>query len=90
MNNKGKTKGDDEMQVRCWTADEGHVWLHVFDTLPPPVRQRLRSSPFNLCPACLVCFFEPQVRKKQPGLSRERALLAAIELMEAEVRRENK
>jgi hypothetical protein len=55
------------------------------DTLPLSVRRRLRDSPFNLCPACLVTEFLPQTRRRHH--SRERALMAAIELMEAEVRR---
>jgi hypothetical protein len=75
---------DSETQVRCWIGDEGHVWIHYYDELPPAVRRRLRQSPFNLCPACLVCTFLPQVRT--PRLTREKALFAAIEIMEAAVR----
>jgi hypothetical protein len=59
-----------------------------FDTLPTSVRQRLRQSRYNLCPACLVTEFLPKVqsRSRQP---REKALFAAIEVMEAEVRQAN-
>jgi hypothetical protein len=38
--------------VRCLTADEGHVWIHAYDKLPPPVRRRLAESAFNICAAC--------------------------------------
>ena len=40
-------------QVKCLTADAGHVWIHYYDDLPPPVRHRLAESVFNICPACL-------------------------------------
>jgi hypothetical protein len=43
----------DAKQVRCLTLDAGHAWIHVYDTLPPPVRHRLARSVFNICPACL-------------------------------------
>ena len=57
-----------------------------FDGMPSTVRQRLRSSPFNLCPACVVTEVLPKVRRKHPNYAREKALFAAIEIMEAEVR----
>ncbi len=74
---KGKSSGDDGiLQTKCWISTEGHMWMvGFFDKLPAAVRQRLRASPFNLCPACLVTKFAPEVRKKQSGLSRERALV---------------
>jgi hypothetical protein len=75
---------DSENQVRCWTGDQGCRWIHYYDQLPPAVRRRLRQSPFNLCPACLVCTFLPEVRT--PRLTREKALLAGIEIMESAVR----
>jgi hypothetical protein len=40
-------------QVKCLTADEGHVWMGSFDRLPPIVRRRLAQSPFNICAACM-------------------------------------
>jgi len=43
----------DEKQVLCLTADAGHVWIHCYDRLPPPVRRRLAESVFNICPACM-------------------------------------
>lgn len=75
-----------ENQTKCWIASEGHVWMEsYFDTLPAAVRQRLRQSPFNLCPACLVTEFLPKVRLQQQSL--ERALLIAIAVMERELRK---
>ena len=79
-------KQDEILQVRCYTADRGHVWIESYDALPPVVRKRLRNSPFNLCAACLVMFVLPKVRRKYP--TREKALFAAIEIMEAEVRKD--
>jgi hypothetical protein len=70
-------------QVRCWTADQGHVWIHAYDRLPPKVRRRLRDSPFNLCAACLVAYFLPEVPQ---GGTKEQRLFAAITVMEAAVR----
>ena len=51
---KGLRADPDGKQVRCLTADEGHVWMHTYDELPPSVRRRLAESPFNLCPACMA------------------------------------
>jgi hypothetical protein len=85
---KGKLQRDDENQTRCWTATEGHIWMNdYFDDLPPRVRQRLRASPFNLCPACLVVYFMPGVHARHREYSRETALLVAIEAMESTVRK---
>jgi hypothetical protein len=79
-----KTQPQEINQTKCWIATGGHIWMRgYFDTLPVVVRQRLRDSPFNLCPACLVTEFLPKVE----GASRERRLLAAIEIMEAEIRK---
>jgi hypothetical protein len=72
-------------QTFCLIATGGHMWMrHYFDALPPAVRRRLRDSPFNLCPACLVTEFLSKVRSRHS--SRERALLAAIEMMEMQLR----
>jgi hypothetical protein len=76
------------LQVKCLTNDEGHVWIRNYDELPPAVRQRLRESPYNLCAACLEAFVLPEVHRRHPGYTRLKALLSAIELMEAEVRKE--
>ena len=78
-----KMQTDDVDQVRCWTSDEGHVWLHYYDTLPPRVREYLRDAPFNLCPACLTAVFLPKV---PPEGTREQRLFKAIAVMEAAVR----
>jgi hypothetical protein len=86
------SKGSREqvLQVKCLIGDEGHVWIGSYDTLPPPVRQRLRDSPFNLCAACLVMFVLPKVQRRHPSYSRNKALFAGIEMMEAEVRKEER
>jgi len=44
----------DGRQVRCTTFDEGSVWIHGLDKLPPPVRRRLANSHFNICPTCVA------------------------------------
>jgi hypothetical protein len=43
----------DGRQVKCTTFDEGSVWIHGLDKLPPPVRRRLANSRFNICPTCV-------------------------------------
>lgn len=49
-----KRAGDEGgRQVKCLTADAGHVWMPSYDKLPPAVRRRLARSPFNICAACL-------------------------------------
>jgi hypothetical protein len=78
---------DEINQTKCLINTAGHEWMRDFyDTLPSRVRQRLRSSPFNLCAACLQLEVLPKVKAKHRSLSREQALLAAIQIMEAEVR----
>jgi hypothetical protein len=78
---------DDVLQTKCWISTEGHIWMKgYYDELPPAIRRRLQISMFNLCPACLVTKFMPQVRSRHPGLSDAKALLRAIEVMEAELR----
>jgi hypothetical protein len=80
-------KDEIENQTKCLINTLGHIWMEgYFDTLPRPVRQRLRSSPFNLCPACLMTKVLPKVRPQHPNYPREKLLFAAIEVMEAEVR----
>ena len=86
---RARSVDDDTGQTKCWIATAGHIWMEsYFDTLPRSVRQRLQSSPFNLCAACLVTEFLPKVRSQ--NLSREKALMAAIAMMEAELRGERK
>jgi hypothetical protein len=81
-----RTKQNTEInQTKCWIATHGWVWMEgYYDTLPASVRRRLRDSLFNLCPACLVTEFLPKVRSRYN--SRDRALIAAIEMMEKELR----
>jgi hypothetical protein len=75
------------MKQRVKPNDEGHVWIHTYDSLPPPVRLRLRNSDFNVCAACLLAYVLPEVRAKHPSWPREKLLIAGIEIMEAEVRK---
>jgi hypothetical protein len=83
-----KSSNGEINQTKCWIATEGHIWMaDYFDTLPQRVRQRLRQSPFNLCPACLVTKFMPEVRRRHRQYSHEAAPLAAIEIMELQVSR---
>jgi hypothetical protein len=86
----GREQGREQevMQVKCLTGDEGHVWIGSYDELPPAVRQRLRNSPFNLCAACLVAFVLPDVQRRHRSYTRVKALFAAIDIMETEVRKE--
>jgi hypothetical protein len=87
---KSMSKNETKIQVKCLIGDEGHVWIKNYDALPPAARQRLRESPFNLCAACLVMFVLPEVKRKHPSYTHNKALFAAIEMMEAEVRKEDR
>ena len=66
-------------QVKCLTSDAGHVWIHYYDRLPRVVRQRLASSPFNICAACLDIEVRAQSRKTNPTAATYFALIAEIE-----------
>lgn len=44
---------DKGRQVKCLTADAGHMWMPSYDELPPAVRLRLANSRFNICAACM-------------------------------------
>jgi hypothetical protein len=84
------SKNEIENQTKCLINTEGHIWMEdYFDTLPSAVRKRLVASPFNLCPACLVTKVLRAVRHNHPNYTREKALFAAIEVMEAQVRKGN-
>jgi hypothetical protein len=63
-------------QGLCLVNTEGWAHMDVFDDFPPPIRQRLRDSPFNLCAACIAGEGGDELEK----------LLPAIETMEATVR----
>jgi hypothetical protein len=83
-----KSSSDDINQTYCLYATGGHLWMRdYYDVLPPVVRQRLCNSPFNLCAWCLQIEMLPGVRRKHPNWSKEKLLFAAIEVMEALVRR---
>ena len=64
-------------QVKCLTSDEGHVWIHCYDKLPPAVRRRLAESPFNLCPACVD--IEARRVARRPNLNTYVTVIEAIE-----------
>lgn len=64
-------------QVYCLTSDEGHLWIHCYDELPKAVRQRLASSPFNICPACLV--IAVKARARNPTTTAYFGMIAEIE-----------
>ena len=49
-----RADSEDGWQVKCLTADAGHVWMDWFDDLPAPVRRRLATSRHNICAACLT------------------------------------
>jgi hypothetical protein len=66
-------------QVRCLTADEGHVWIHYYDLLPPIVRQRLAESAFNICAACMT--IEARKVAARPTVNTYLAVIAGIEQM---------
>ena len=67
----------DARQVKCLTADAGHVWMPSYDRLPPVVRRRLANSPFNICAACMDIEFRRMGRK--PTVAVYFAVIEAIE-----------
>jgi hypothetical protein len=83
-----RTKQKDEInQTKCWIATHGWQWMReCFDRLPLRVRRRLQDSAFNVCPACLVTEFVPKLQSQHPEYSHEKALMAAIDVMESELR----
>jgi hypothetical protein len=75
-------------QTKCWIATHGWEWMEdYYDTLPATARRRLRDSPYNLCPACLLTKFAPKVSARYPKYSHEKVLLLSIEVMELLARR---
>jgi hypothetical protein len=86
---KKRAKPNDEInQTYCLIATGGHLWMEgYFDTLPVLVRRRLRSSFFNICPACLQTGVLTEVQSKHPNWSWEKLLIAGIEIMEVEIRK---
>ena len=76
-----KTHKRDPAQVRCLTADAGHVWMHCHDALPAAVRRRLAASPFNLCAACV------QIETERLGAPTVAAYFHVIAAIERELRK---
>jgi hypothetical protein len=69
-------------QVKCLTADEGHVWMHSYDGLPPAVRRRLAESPFNICAACMGIEAHkatPKRKERKPSIATYFAVIERIE-----------
>ena len=73
----------DGRQVRCTTFDEGSVWIHRLDNLPPLVRRRLANSRFNLCPTCV------EIDTRRNGTPSLRLYFRVIELNACSSERNN-
>jgi hypothetical protein len=66
-------------QVKCLTADEGHVWMYRFDSLPRAVRRRLAESRFNICPACMAIDARKVAPTARPSIATYFAVIEQIE-----------
>ena len=66
-------------QVKCLTADEGHVWMGPFDRLPAVIRRRLAASRFNICPACMDIEAREASGESRPPISTYLAVIDVIE-----------
>jgi hypothetical protein len=65
-------------QVKCLIASEGHEWMkNYFDRLPRPIRHRLASSRYNICPACMT--EEAERRERDPSTTTYLAVIEEIE-----------
>jgi hypothetical protein len=64
-------------QVKCLTADEGHVWMPYYDRLPPLVRKRLAESESNICAACMI--MEARKTAPRPSVTTYLAVIERIE-----------
>ena len=73
-------------QVKCLTADAGHVWIYCYDHIPRAVRQRLAASPFNICAACLDIEVKEQARQRRESNPTPAAYLVAIAQIERKLR----
>jgi hypothetical protein len=58
------------------TFDDGYVWVHSLDDLPPLVRRRLADARFNICPTCVDVVTRAN---GTPNLSLYFAVIDAIE-----------
>jgi hypothetical protein len=69
-------------QVKCLTADAGHVWMPHYDRLPAQVRARLAGSVHNICPACMDIAAHELARKRKqhrPSIATYFTTIEAIE-----------
>ena len=89
--NWATARGRDEQgkQVKCLTADEGHIWMPSYDRLPPAVRQRLSQSRFNICPACADIAARKLAGERKTKLSLT-IYFQTIAAIEREIERGNK
>jgi hypothetical protein len=81
-----------DLEVRCLTNDEGHVWMHYYDRLPLAVRHRLAESRFNICAACLTIEAEAHTAASKRGQRKPTVAvyLEVIEAIERKLMREEK
>jgi hypothetical protein len=82
MRRPGGTR--ESQQVACLTGDQGSEWIHGLDDLPPPVRRRLATSNFNICPTCTAQ--EANAEAERRGLRRP-TIAVYIDVIEAIERR---
>ena len=75
-------------QGLCLVASEGWREMDSFDELPISIRGRLKSSPFNLCPACVRGAGVEHEFNREP-LKAELAYLRKIVQMEEQIRAGN-
>jgi hypothetical protein len=68
----------DGRQVRCMTFDEGYVWVHGLDELPPLVRRSLAYARFNICPTCI----DIETRKNANGTPSLSLYLRVVDAIE--------
>jgi hypothetical protein len=74
-------------QVKCLTSDEGHVWIHCYDRLPPTVRRRLATSAFNICPACMDIEAHAAARQRKESKPSIATYFRVIDGIERKLRR---
>lgn len=66
----------DKFQGMCLVSAEGHKFMFAYDGFPPSVRDKLKYSPYNICPICVS-----EVAKRD-----EISLHQAIDYFEASIR----
>ena len=77
-----KMEASDGYQGLCLVAAQGRLYMHNYDALPAPVRNRLKNSPFNICAACVYQLAENQ--STDPAIT-EAEFMAAIAQMERQI-----